>query len=362
MLEIFEENGIIMALGAVPKPRDPAEDKYMAARTMPPLAVNMNEPISLLQFCPEILNQGILGACAQFSVAEADFITRNGARAKAGQSVNAELAHAGFLYEVTRRRRGWFPRDSGSMPSDGFDVLLTDKPLNSRYQYVQEPGFDYEDRLFTNPAPIDDLASHRPFYVSEGNAVERIKQCLDMRMAVVLCMDWHPSYNSPRDGIMQIVNAGPEYGGHAMTIRGYTPDRGGLFAVINHWSAGWNQAVKNLGFDFRPGEAAMPASFFQATPSPVWELRAASPEAIQSEPEPEEPVDQGHHQFTATVLKATTGKLWLDPAVKLPNLKGRLVRGVGFQGKVKRNDEDVMVLKGTFDVALKDKIVQCETV
>lgn len=292
MIEIQEKDGTVMALGTSPRPRDRDEDKFSAVRSMPPAIVNLNEPVSLLKYCPPILNQMSVGACAQFTVAECDFITRNYARAQSGQSSNAELAHAGYLYEQTRRMRGWFPRDSGSWPADGFDMLLKDKPLASRSAYIDNAAFDYEDSMFQNVKPIDDLASHRPFYVTDGDALQRIKQCLDLGWAISICMYWHPDYFAPNGVLPEGRNWTPEMGGHAMTIRGRTPDHGGLSAVINHWTAGWNRAVTNLGFDFRPGEVAIPDSFFLPDRnSPVFELRAASPELVEIEPEPEpEPI------------------------------------------------------------------------
>jgi hypothetical protein len=110
-------------------------------------------------------------------------------------------------------------------------------------------------------------------------------------------MYWHPDYYNPPNGILPEGRAwSPTFGGHAMTIRGYTPDHGGLYATINHWTELWNPAVRQLGFDFRPGEVAIPVSFFQANKnSPVFELRAASPEPVivvptpapEPEPDPE---------------------------------------------------------------------------
>lgn len=289
MAHIVERGGIIMSMATLQKERDPAEDAYMATRTAPPpTTVNLNEPVSLLKYCPSILSQLSVGSCAQFTVAECDFITRNAARAKSGQSLNAELAHPGFLYEQARRKHNWFPRDSGSTVADGFDILLVDKPLLSRFPYQDNAAFDYDDNLFRNPSPIDDLQSHRPFYVAEGNALQQIKSLLDQGWAIGVSMHWTDAYYTPVNGMLpENVSWNPNIG-HAMTLRGRTPDHGGLSAVINHWTDRWNPDVVKLGFDFRPGEVAIPDSFFlPGRNSPVFELRAASPEAVVIDPKPE---------------------------------------------------------------------------
>jgi hypothetical protein len=377
------QNGLEMNLGALPKDRDPAEDKYTATRTMSPPAVNLNEDVSLLKYAPaDILNQGGQGACAQFAVAECDFITRNAARAGARQSMNAELAHSGFLYEQARRLHGWFPSDSGSWPSDGFDMLLRDKPLLSRAPYVGSAAFDYEDALFINKTPIDDLMSHRAFFVNEGDALERLKDCLDRGWAVSICMYWHPTFYNPPNGILpENAGAGPQYGAHAMTVRGRFVNwtrpagvtlSGGIAAVLNHWSAGWNSIVTNLGGDFRPGEVAIPDSFFMpGRNSPIFELRAASPEPVEigPEPDPEPPPDPNFHSFLGRVIKVKPGKLSIVPDNFTINIKGRRVSGVtiddtvlSFSGKVKTASEDLIVLKGEFEASLEMRRVQVQTI
>jgi hypothetical protein len=270
----------------------------MLSKTFAPGAVNLNVEVSLLKYCPPITSQGGMGSCAQWGVAEADFITRNAAQDRKGNRMNAELAHAGFLYERVRRMRGWFPNDTGSWPSDGFDILLNDKPLASRAPYMQNAAFDYDDNLFRNPKPIDDLQSHRPFFVHEGNALEQLQAALQAGMAVTCCMYWSNAYTDPPGGrLPEGVQWDPNRG-HCLTLRGRTPDRGGVVAALNHWTEFWNPGVVALGFDFRPGEVAIPDSFFLPnTNSPIFELRAASPEPVEFEgviiPPETEPVITG---------------------------------------------------------------------
>jgi hypothetical protein len=296
---IKESNGVIKATGALQKPRTPAEDKYMLAKTFAPgKAANLNIPVSINQYRPDIFYQLNIGSCAQCSSAGAAFTSRNSARALKGQSLDAKMPHPGYMYELARRRRNWWDEDTGSIVSDGLDILRADTPLLERHEYVDNASFDYPDSVFEDGKTIDYIASHRAFFVDEGNALEQLWLAIDAGMAVVISMYWPDEYFYPeRHGgkLPEGITWSPNGPAHAIYITQIVPDVQ-CAGSPNSWSEGWNRNVaKMLGSQFRPGEVGIPYSFFQpGKNSPIFELRAVSPEPVivpepQPEPEPQPP-------------------------------------------------------------------------
>lgn len=334
-----------MATGGIPQPHDPNSDKYKASNTFAPRLVNINQPVSLGVFRPEITNQMTIGSCAQFSAAEAVFTMQNAARGRAGQSLNAQLAHAGFMYERVRRLHDWFPDDTGSWPSDGLDMLMSDSPLMSRHEYVSDARFDYPDPVFVNEKPIDYLKSYRYIYVEDGNALELMHTALDIGCSLIFCMYWPDEYFSPVNGILPEGVKWTPSGGHAISGWGMFPDRGGIVGASNHWTSSWNTAASKLGNGFRAGDVGIPFSFFQkGENSPIFQIIAVSPESIAPLPEP-----QGI-EFDGVLNKYSSKKAVITADKPLvTNLSGKqvivTVGNISFTGRVKQMESDWVVLK-----------------
>lgn len=287
---IKQRGDLVMALGGIPVVHNPNSDKYKANATFAPMTVNLNVPVSVAEYRPPILYQGGQGACGQFTVVENHYVTHNAARGKAGQSLNAQLAHGGFLYEQARRRRGWFPNDSGSWPADGLDIVMADTPFLARHPFVDNPSFDYPDSAFNDGIVSDSVKSYRPIYVEEGGALELMWQALAMGWSLAVCMYWPDAYFNPNaSGILpenvQWLPGGPA---HAVSVWAIFPDRGGIVGSSNHWTERWNPQVVGLGNGFRPGDFAIPSSFFLPDRrSPVFQVLAVSPEAVIFDPKPD---------------------------------------------------------------------------
>jgi len=200
----------------------------------------------------------------------------------------AQLAHPGYLYERVRKLRGWFPNDSGSYPSDGLDMLMTDTPLMSGYQYIDNPAFDYPDARFVTPTPIDYLQSYRYIYVEEGNALELMHVAIDQGCGLVFCMYWPQAFFNPINGMLpEGVKWTPDDGGHALSGWSMFP---GVVGAQNHWTAAWNTDAAKLGSGFRAGDVGIPFSFFRAGQnSPIFQVIAVSPEPVVPDPLPPAP-------------------------------------------------------------------------
>lgn len=285
MNDIQQSGDAIMALGALPKPRDKSEDQYLASRVMADFTTaNLNQPVSLWDCRSEPIMQGQLGACGQFGAVEGAYVTRNAARKAKGFNADAQLAHPGFLYEKFREKQGWLWRDTGSWPSFGLDWLMQDTPLLSKTPYVSSATHDYQDEVFNDGQTLDYIGGHSPFFVNEGFALERMHNFLSMGSAIVVCCHWADEYFRPVNGVMPEGVQWDPNRGHCWVI---TDIVDGL-AIGPNWWGFFNPGIKRINSKYLGDEIALPFSFFDRTKnSPIMELRAVTAEPIEGVPDPE---------------------------------------------------------------------------
>lgn len=289
MPDIVEENGVVMSLGALMRPRQIAEDKYgrILAAARPPSAANLNQPVMLcgpgFDARAPIFDQKSEGSCASCSSAKATETAHNMARHQTGQAPNAQAINPGPLYAKARIREAFFPADTGSYVADNCDQLLTGSYLLSDGPYVPDPSKDYSEAIFH--AELDYLNSHQPFFPSEGDTLEHIWLALNEGKPVVQASYWAQAWYSPTGGklpagVTQFLNAG-----HAVYIWGYVP---GFVLCANSWGT-WSSDSPSFGSQMRVGDFAIPVEYYTRPNSPFWEFRVINPEPVQVEPVPPTP-------------------------------------------------------------------------
>lgn len=299
-----------MATGARVRPRDIREDKYLLARTLPPLrAVDLSQPRSLTK-APDgsdprapVGYQGGIGSCASWATSSAAYTAR-----KMAGGTPVQL-HAGWLYEQVRRTEGTWPQDVGSYLATNADRASIGLVKASEYRYVDDARFDYPSNL-DSMGTEDYVLSHLPFYPDKRNPsafLEQVWTALDRGLPVVFGSYW-PSqwYSAPADGMVtkQIAINGTE-GGHAYMGWGITP---GYLLCRNSWDTWWTPTARQFGM--QPGDFAIP---WEAVPQVMFEARAISPEAVvipKPEPIPPAPTPKTHIEFQRWRYVGRPGEEW----------------------------------------------------
>jgi hypothetical protein len=295
MTQQFNQGGLILSTGAlVPAPFIVDQDRpYRLSRTLPPRAVNLNEPRLLSRWTPPgwdstidarvpdlwAYYQGGIGSCAQVSTSMAAAIAR-----VIGGPMPTEIrgTHYGWKYEYVRKLRGYWPRDDGSYVADGFDLEMSGCPAMDLHQYIDRADFDYPDSMDTQRTE-DYVLGHRPFYPAEGGFIENVWSALDASEPVVFSSAWPDAWFSPQDGrVAEGQTPANASGAHAYCCWGIAP---GWFLCDNSWSPQWSVDAPNFGFDMRPGSFAVPWSAVQS--GLVYEGRSATFEPIVPVPDPE---------------------------------------------------------------------------
>lgn len=288
---IVQQDGVIMALGALPRSHDAAEDKYHFLRTTPPLrAVDLSQPRLLSRITASdgqahdyrvpITDQGALGSCAAFAAVECAEMS---AQLTGRQWVPV---HGGWLYEQVRRKENTFPADSGSYPADNLDFAMGGLPKLSDYAYVQDAAFDYPASMDQDRTGQDWVLSHRPFYPGDGQVLENVWTALDQNLPIELGMSWLNEFFNPTRGILPAGLSGASaVGGHAITIWGIVP---GYLLCCNHWTDRWSADAPQSGLpDMRPGDFAIPWEYATRASPLLWEYRAVSAEPVPPQPNPQ---------------------------------------------------------------------------
>lgn len=299
MLPTVEQNGIIMKLGTLVRPRDEREDKYALPRTAPPpSAANLNEPVSLVTASldprPPIFDQGDMGSCAACSSVLATYTAYN---VSAGKRQALMFNPAPVYYEA-RKKHGWENEDTGSYVADNLDLLLSDGPLlTPQKPYSDDPLKVWDKSAWDDGMIYDYAKAHQPFY--QDNMLEYIWLSLKAGLPVVLSSYWPNAWFFPRGGKLPAgIPFNPSEGAHAIYVWGYVP---GFVLCDNQWSAGWSKDAASFGHQMRAGSFAIPTSYFKKG-GPVFEARAVNPEKIAvPEPTPD-PIPE----FRARVLAAVT--------------------------------------------------------
>lgn len=320
----MEQNGLVLATGALMRPPDPREHKYLLSRTLPPRAVDLSQPRLLSRWrgrdvrVPDLNRyyQGRLGSCAAAATAM-------------GAEVAARIAgregvpglHFGWMYEQARRLRGWFGQDSGSYVADNCDLAIVGCPPLTAAPYVEDPAYDYPDALDAQRTE-DYLLAHQPFYPAEGAFIEHVWSALDAGRPVVFSSYWPREWFSPAEGKLPGgVPLRPTDGGHAYLIVGIVP---GYFLADLTWSTGFSPDAYRFGYDLRPGGVAIPWAYAQT--GHIWEARALSYEPVEPAPEPQ-PEPDGYARAVA-VARAVQERL-AQEAAQYPRSTSRRWRAKG---------------------------------
>jgi hypothetical protein len=296
-----ERNGIIMKLGTLPRPHDPAETKYALARTAPPpQAANLNEPVSLVSPSfdprPPIFNQGDMGSCAACSSVLATYTAFNVAAGKR----DALMFNPAPVYYEARRKHGWEGEDTGSYVADNLDLLLIDGPLLTPAKpYSDDPLKAWNESAWDDGGVYDYAKAHQPFY--QDGMLEYIWLSLKAGFPVVLSSYWPSAWFNPRGGkLPENIPFNPSEGAHAFYIFGYVP---GFVLADNTWSSRFASDAATFGHQMRAGGFAIPASYFRKG-GPVFEARAVNPEKVVI-PEPlPEPKPEPLPDLHARIMKA----------------------------------------------------------
>jgi hypothetical protein len=285
MVMVVERGGLVLATGALMRPPDPREHKYLLTRTLAPRAVDLSRPRLLSRWqgrdvrVPDLNRyyQGRLGSCAAAATAMgAEMAARIAGRGA------VPGCHFGWMYEWARRMRGWFGQDTGSYVADNCDLAIAGCPPLTAAPYVEDPAYDYPDVLDSQRTE-DYVLAHQPFYPSQGGFIENVWAALDAGKPVVFASYWPAPWFSPTGGrIPEGVPFRPGDGGHAYVVWGIVP---GWFLCETTWSTGFSPDAAAFGYDLRPGGFALPWSYAQT--GHIWEARALSYEPVQPAPEPE---------------------------------------------------------------------------
>lgn len=338
MVTVIERNGLVLTTGALVRPPDPREHKYLLSRTLPPRAVDLSQPRLLSRWrgrdvrVPDLNRyyQGRLGSCAAAAVAMGAEVA---ARIAGRETVPG--CHFGWMYEQARRLRGWFGQDTGSYVADNCDLAIAGCPPLTAAPYVEDPAYDYPDAL-DEQRTEDYLLAHQPFYPAEGQFVEHVWMALDAGRPVVFSSYWPAAWFSPTEGrIPDGVPFRPGVdGGHAYLVVGIVP---GWFLCETTWSTGWTPDAYRFGYDLRPGGFALPWSY--AATGHIWEARALSYEPIQPAPEPEPRPEPKPDGYTRAVQVAVTvhNRLAQD-AAQHPRSTSRKWRAIGAEDVVTELD------------------------
>jgi hypothetical protein len=282
-------NDLNMFLGANIRPRDPKEDKYHLKAFMPTAQADLTKLVSLSNFngkdCRwKIGDQQQVGSCASWSTVEAEIASL---LAVGGVPIDT---HPGWLYEKVRMKEGGWPNDSGSFTADNCDIAISPGvPKLSLYPYENNAAFAYPQSMDADAPNQVYVASHHPFYPTDGNFLENIWMSLSQGMSVIISMYWTNAFFSPVNGILpEGQTQAQAVGGHAISSWSMIPTLRGL-ACQNHWTPRWNVEAANLGYDLRPGDFILPWSYLldHTTNSMVFEARAVSAVSLAPQPTPD---------------------------------------------------------------------------
>jgi hypothetical protein len=283
----ISEGGLPMFLGAQPRPHDPAEAKYHFARLMRPRGtVDLTKPRLLSDFDGKdhripITNQGQLGACTAFTGLEVNAML-------AGlDGTDNVLIHPGWLYEACRKKEGTWPQDAGAFEADALDILLAEgAPPLSATQYVDQAGYDYASIDVDISKSLNYVATHLPFHPADGNILENIWTALDLGQPVAIATAWLEPFFNPSGGkLPDGANPANVAGGHEISCWGIVPN---FVLCSNHWTTSWSADAPTFGYTMRPGDFAIPWSYFQAPAAQniIWECRAVTATKLQPKPDP----------------------------------------------------------------------------
>jgi hypothetical protein len=348
--QTVEQGGLILATGGLLKARDDKENPYLfAAHAPPPQVANLNEPIILPDHSHDprasIQYQQSIGSCAAWSAGVGGAACYNEARHRMRLPMNAEMPHAGYIYEYARRKRGFFPHDTGSYLGDCADLLLEDSPRLSQHPYVSRADYAYPATLPTDDnVKTDYVGSHQAFYPRQGNVLENIWNALKAGYPIMIGMSWPNAFFNPIKGrLPENINILPSDAGHAVLCWGYLP--GGDLLCQNSWSSEWAADIPRDNF-CRPGDFIIPASYvINITTGPIWEYRAISPEPVIV-PDPDVTPDP-----TSGITKAQVLSL-VDPVVSTYRREVSTATTKHFKTKAKARLEGATAVRGELDSSL----------
>lgn len=197
----------------------------------------------------EIYNQGGLGSCTANAIASAYKIV---ALLKYNRYVNISRL---FVYYNERAMINKIYEDSGAFIKDGFLSMQSQGACLEKF-------WQYNESMFTVMPPMpcyNEARLHRTnSYNSQldpRNMVQSIKQCLIMKLPVVigvLVYDSFQSNQTAKTGYIPYPNVVTEQllGGHAVTVVGYD-DTLNHFIFVNSWSEAWgNRGIGYIPYAF----------------------------------------------------------------------------------------------------------------
>lgn len=288
---------LFCAKGALVRPHDPRETVYTEAlaRRLGAAAPDRSKPYNLVTERgdprPANFNQGPIGSCAPSQAKLVVETAINWRFIQAGSARRALSINPGPLYEQARKKRGWFPGDTGSYPEDCLDLLLTGAPLLSDSPYIAEAAREYPSVQWHTEADYE--ASHAGFYPGGGNVVDWILLALMQGMPILQGGYWPDAWMNPRGGRLPegVTNFGTS--GHATGIWGYAPTPApGYMLCTTTWLGAFGFDSAAFGSFMRPGDFAVPLSYYTMPNGPFFVFRAVTPEPLVISPPAPNPSPQ----------------------------------------------------------------------
>lgn len=221
--------------GYIPDKKDERDFRYSA-----PPDIALPPEVDLRGFCSPVQNQGTLGACTGFSVADGmrEFLLRKQVQSKTEMSPL-------YVYYHERLLEGTVNEDAGAFIRDGFKVL-------AKRGCARDIDWPYATNNFANPPSPKAEAGAGQFRILSYQrlvGLKAIKACLAEGFGCVFGFMVRSSFETiGADGKMPMPGWFEKlYGGHAVFVCGYKDDstKVGKWLARQKWPGGGYLIIKN---------------------------------------------------------------------------------------------------------------------
>ena len=212
------------------------KDKYDARDFIhKPTADAIPTSFSLAQFCPNVRDQGNVGACTGFGIG--GILTGVALQCKTYK----EWFSPEWIYNGARFIEGTLTQDAGAEPGDCMDWLKKMGCLLEEFWPYNPNALD----TTSPPSKDNPLAAKYPLltYIRITGGSAGICSAIAVGNLVTVGTPWFDSWMNPKtDGILSTVTAKSSVaGGHETFLFGYDQTKK-LFAGQNSWGTGWGKA------------------------------------------------------------------------------------------------------------------------